>query len=38
MPFPMVLAQNECKLSFRIWTQVADSISYVDNRHAKRIS
>ena len=34
MPFPMVLVWSEMQITqSKIWTQVADSISYYNNRY-----
>ena len=39
MPFSRALKESEMQtVSPRIWTRVADSISYDDNRYAKRTS
>ena len=36
MPFPRTLVQSEMQPALsEIWTQIADSISYNNNRHAK---
>ena len=36
MPFPMILVQKEIQTTLsRIWTQVAESISYNDNSYAR---
>ena len=39
MPFPRVLVQSETQIvSSRIWTQVADSISYDNDHYTKHAS
>ena len=39
MPFPSILTLFEMQTSlFRIWTQVTDSFSYIDNCYAKHVS